>query len=147
MMNNVECHNSVISLIVILICLGACGCGQDPATELTGEGLTAKHMLTDLGLLLQDLAANNRPVPTNQTEMAAHDALWPSVSPGLVNNEIVYQWGGRIDPAGGETVLAYEKKAPSEGGWVLMQDGTVKQITADEFKAAPKAPTAAKAKR
>jgi hypothetical protein len=64
-----------------------------------------------------------------------------------VNNEIVYQWGARIDPAGGETVLAYEKKAPSEGGWVLMQDGTVKQITADEFKAAPKAPTAAKAKR
>jgi hypothetical protein len=36
-------------------------------------------------------------------------------------------------------VVAYEKKVPTEGGHVLLQDGTVKQMTAAEFQSAPKA--------
>jgi hypothetical protein len=28
---------------------------------------------------------------------------------------------------------------PAEGGWVLLQNGTVKEMTAAEFAAAPKA--------
>jgi hypothetical protein len=36
-------------------------------------------------------------------------------------------------------VLAYETEVPEKGGAVLMQDGTVKTMTADEFKSAPKA--------
>jgi hypothetical protein len=37
------------------------------------------------------------------------------------------------------TVLAYEKDAPTRGGVVLMGDGSVKTLTADEFAKAPKA--------
>ncbi len=39
-----------------------------------------------------------------------------------------------------DAVLAYRKTVPEQGGQVLMQDGwTIKSMTADEFKAAPKA--------
>jgi hypothetical protein len=37
------------------------------------------------------------------------------------------------------TVLAYEKDAPEKGGLVLFGDGSVKKLSADEFKKAPKA--------
>jgi hypothetical protein len=39
----------------------------------------------------------------------------------------------------GNTVLGYEKEVPTEGGSVLMADGTVRQMTAQEFEAALKA--------
>ena len=34
------------------------------------------------------------------------------------------------------TVLAYEKDVPTKGGYVLMGDATVKNMTADDFKKA-----------
>jgi hypothetical protein len=39
----------------------------------------------------------------------------------------------------GDIVLAYEKKVPQEGGKVLMLNRTIKTMTADAFKSAPKA--------
>ena len=36
-------------------------------------------------------------------------------------------------------IVAHEKNAPAEGGYVLLQDGSVKTMTAAEFAAAPKA--------
>ncbi len=35
-------------------------------------------------------------------------------------------------------VLAYQKQVPENGGYVLMLNRTIKQMTADEFKAAPR---------
>jgi hypothetical protein len=50
-------------------------------------------------------------------------------------------WGANPDlmrdPA--DTVLAYETAAPASGGWVVMADGSVKQLSAAEFQAARKA--------
>ncbi|MBN9518530.1 hypothetical protein J0H58_08430 [bacterium] len=67
--------------------------------------------------------------------------------PGAVNGyaalrdgACVMYWGGSLPgPNAGSTVLAYEKSVPEKGGLALFQNGTVKQVTADEFKAAPKA--------
>ncbi len=44
------------------------------------------------------------------------------------------------DPGHAESseVLAYEKQVPETGGYVLLLNRTIKQMTADEFKAAPK---------
>ncbi len=49
-------------------------------------------------------------------------------------------WGvGLSDSAeAASTVLAYQKDVPEQGGEVLMQNGTAKKMTADEFKAAAK---------
>jgi hypothetical protein len=63
-------------------------------------------------------------------------------SMALQNGDLVAVWNApkATDPAEAATrVLAYQKKTPKEGGKVLMQDGTVKEMTAVEFAAAPKA--------
>jgi hypothetical protein len=46
---------------------------------------------------------------------------------------------GEGDAGKEEAVVAYEKTVPASGGYVLLSAGTVKQMTPDEFKAAPKA--------
>jgi hypothetical protein len=58
----------------------------------------------------------------------------------LRDGGLVILWGGAVPSAGaGARVLAYEKDAPQQGGYVLFQDGTVKHLSAAEFQAAPKA--------
>ena len=43
------------------------------------------------------------------------------------------------DLPGNEAVVAYEKNAPTQGGYVLLSAGTVKKVSAAEFASAPKA--------
>jgi hypothetical protein len=126
-----------IALVVLVAAWGAAGCGEKSGP--TGRGLTTKDMLIDLKLLLDELAANNRPIPTKLAGMEVYEPLRPSVYVGLLNKEIEYQWGAQINSSGSGSILAYEKKAPQDGGWVLMQDGNLKEMTASEFNAAPKA--------
>jgi hypothetical protein len=57
----------------------------------------------------------------------------------LENKDIVFIFGlGLRDMTEGtsNTVLAYEKDAATKGGAVLFGDGSVKKLTADEFKKA-----------
>jgi hypothetical protein len=63
----------------------------------------------------------------------------PNAIQMIKSGELVVQWGAPLSPAG-DAVLAYLKSVPDQGGSVLMADGdTIKTMTADEFKAAPKA--------
>ena len=64
--------------------------------------------------------------------------MLPTAGPMLREGTLVYLWGATY-AADIEKVAAHEKKVPAEGGWVLLQSGTVREMTADEFKAAPKA--------
>ena len=60
----------------------------------------------------------------------------------LKSGDLVVQWGAPLSAEGAssDTVLAYVKTVPEQGGYVLMQDGkSIKKMTADEFKNAPKA--------
>jgi hypothetical protein len=56
----------------------------------------------------------------------------------LKNGQYVAVWGVDVYGKDGGTVLAYEKNADKEGGAVLMANGTIKQMTADELQAALK---------
>ena len=67
---------------------------------------------------------------------------YPGAVEMLRSGQLVVQWGAPLTPEGESTdaVLAYVKAVPEQGGQVLLQDGrTIKTMTADEFKAAPKA--------
>ena len=60
----------------------------------------------------------------------------------IKSGELVVQWGAPLSPQGepADAVLAYGKTVPEQGGPVLLQDGwAIKSMTADEFRAAPKA--------
>ncbi len=59
---------------------------------------------------------------------------------GLLNNkDIVFIYGVKLlemTDGSSNTVLAYEKDAPTKGGAVLYGDGSVRKMSADEFKKA-----------
>ncbi|WP_435015750.1 hypothetical protein TA3x_003301 [Tundrisphaera sp. TA3] len=62
------------------------------------------------------------------------------------NGNIIVQWGATLpdikEEPGQSTapeILAYGKDVPEKGGYVLHLDRTVTKMTAEEFKAAPKA--------
>ncbi len=120
----------------VVTALALAGCGGDSKQVAVDE--VRKTELTELGDLLKMLAGEGKRPPARLADLAELEPFLPTAGAGLRNGEIVYLWGaGFVD--GGTAVVAYEKKAPAEGGWVLLQNGTTKTMTADEFKAAPKA--------
>ena len=49
-------------------------------------------------------------------------------------------WGVKVrDGASGSNVVAYEKDTATKGGVVLLENGELKKLSAEEFQAAPKA--------
>ena len=81
------------------------------------------------------------PLPRKPEDFNEYIDSMPSALERIKQGDFVVAWGvGRSTAAGaGQQILVYEKKAPAEGGAVLFRDGTVKQMTAEEFSAAPKA--------
>jgi hypothetical protein len=117
------------------------GCrGQSNRAAQTG-GPKPNDGLADLRELLKEAAASKSPLPKNVADLEPHEGPHPAATAFLQNGSIVYLWGSgiRSDPGADSTVIAYEAQAASQGGWVLLQDGSIKQMTADEFKAAKKA--------
>jgi hypothetical protein len=66
----------------------------------------------------------------------AYSEVSPLAFNGIKDGKYVVVWNVSDQSSG--TVLAYEKDAPEKGGNVLMADGTVKTMNADDLKAAIK---------
>ena len=66
-------------------------------------------------------------------------SIEPAASPiaAVADGEVTVYWGAALGQ--GQSIVAYEKNAPTAGGWVLLQDRTVKQLSAEEFQSAAKA--------
>ena len=75
--------------------------------------------------------------PGQQQDLKPYARGFPAASTALQKGEIVVRWGANHGKGTG--VLAYEKDTPTSGGWVLLQDYKIVQMTAAEFAAAPKA--------
>ncbi|MEO2092212.1 MAG: hypothetical protein ABGY75_22375, partial [Gemmataceae bacterium] len=117
------------------VAAAAVGCGG------SGELQTAdqeKAALEDFAQFLKNLPAEGKKPPTRMGEFEPLEPMAPMASESLRNGKMVYLWGAGLAD-GSTAVVAYEKKAETDGGWALLQDGSVKQMTAAEFKAAPKA--------
>jgi hypothetical protein len=116
------------------------GCGSSNQAPKEGGGTPkAKEGLVDIVEMLKYLETNKQKPPTKLADIAPIDPIFPGAFIVLSNKTVEFVWGAGLDANGGANVLAYEKIVETEGGWVLMQDGTVKQMKPDEFKAAPKA--------
>ncbi len=86
------------------------------------------------------LSEKNRP-PTSIRDLQHLEPAYAVGYQALLQGQCVAYWNvnPKDRPNAGETILAYEKDAPKQGGYVLLLDGKVKSMTAEEFKAAPKA--------
>lgn len=122
------------SAIVLMAAAVACGCGGGDQLKTADQ---EKAALEDFAQFLKALPAEGKKPPSKMSEFEPLEPMAPMASESLRNGNVVYVWGAGL--GGGSAVVAYEKKAELEGGWVLVQDGTVRRMSADEFKAAPKA--------
>jgi hypothetical protein len=63
-----------------------------------------------------------------------YEGVYPAAIDAVKKGKYAVVWN--VNDKGSGTVLAYEKDAPTQGGRVLMADGSVRTMSADEFKAA-----------
>lgn len=85
-------------------------------------------------------ADNKGKAPAKAANLAKYETGFPSGYTNVRDGVIVVYWGAALADGVTDKVIAYEKGTPDSGGYVLMQDGiTTKKMTAEEFKAAPKA--------
>jgi hypothetical protein len=133
-------HRVCVALVFGLL-LGSAAGGCGGAGNTTALDSTGKQMLEEIGEMLKTVQADRTRPPARVAELGSVEPMLPVSAQALRSGEIVYFWGAGLStgPNASSTVIAHEKKVPSEGGWALMQDGTVKQMTAEEFKAAPQA--------
>jgi hypothetical protein len=121
---------------LLLAWLGGCGGPDRPPFDPTGQ-----HKMEEIGHMLVVVREDGQRPPAQLADLDRLEPLVPLSVQELRSGDVVYFWGAGLSTEGNasSTVLAHEKKVPSEGGWVLMQDGSVRQMTSDEFQAAPKA--------
>lgn len=135
-----------LALCLAALTAGLAGCASD--NRPTGDGNpTRGDELREVGALAAAHAAKGKKAAPTPAELAGYEATFPVAVRALKAGDVLVVWGAKpaeegavaAGQAGAGGVLAYEKKAETGGGSVLFQDGTVKAMTADEFKAAPKA--------
>lgn len=98
------------------------------------------EVLTDVAGLLRDYTAQYNKGPAKLTDTAKNEPLYSRGYRAVKSGEVIVVWGAPMPAEGGGTgVIAYEKKAETEGGIVLLQNGELQEMTAEEFRAAPKA--------
>lgn len=123
-----------------LLVAGCGGKGESGGGASGGGGTpSGKEALASLSDLLKDFDARKAKPPARMADVEAVEPVFPGAFIGLSRQDIVYAWGSGLNAGSAGTVIAHEKTADSAGGWVLLQNGDVKQMTADEFKSAPKA--------
>jgi hypothetical protein len=115
------------------------GCGDSPEIKPMPPDETGLKQFAEL---YRNYTKKNRRGPKSLKELNVKGQGSPDAVEMLKSGQLVVHWGAPLTPEGGATdaVLAYVKTVPEQGGPVLLQDGrTIKTMTADEFKAAPKA--------
>jgi hypothetical protein len=132
----------IFILTLLLAPLSGCGSSSGlPAADPSEEAA-----LQQVGEMLRDfqLTAGSPPQSLKQLQSNAGASLGGFER--LKSSGIVVVWGAalpdtREEPGGSpaDDVLAYGKDVPEKGGAVLLLNRTVRRMTADEFKAAPKA--------
>lgn len=123
-----------------MLCLVGCDPGgrTDPPVDATASDF----LLTEVASLYEMNTLNKGKPPRRAGDLKQYSAAFPMGYIAITGGDVVAFWGVAPlqSPEAASTVLAYEKKAPDQGGAVLMLDGkTVKTLTAEEFQAAPKA--------
>ena len=113
------------------------GCSNTATPAAPAESLTPES-LADIKDLVTKFQLQKKRPPNSVEEFGSLEPAFPSGVGCVRSGQCVYVWGTGLQPSS-QAVLAYGKDAAASGGHVLLQDGTVKSMTAAEFAAAPKA--------
>lgn len=122
------------SIVILSLLLPACAGTPTPQTTPPPDPTDA---LKELGEVYKYRASLKQPPPARLDDLSEHQAVLANAWPLVEGGDVVVVWKAGYSPASTD-VLAYEKAAAAAGGKVLLRNGAVKQLTADEFRAAKK---------
>lgn len=135
-------HSGPILLVFLGVALTGCG----DSTQKEDIPQLESSSVQEVGTLYRMSMTDQHKPPTKVSDFARYREMAPSGYNGVKAGTIDVVWGVELTDLAEEDskdspdeVLAYEKKVPTEGGAVLMKNRTVRRMTAEEFKAAPKA--------
>jgi len=137
---------AVATILAVTLSLAA-GCGGSAAVAEADKSMEAQG-LRNLGAMYRVASDSLSRPPKTIAELRKAEAQVPGGFSDIGETNVAIYLGVAMLPASGgpadgtsETVLAYDRMAPHQGGYVLLIDGAVKKLTAAEFKAAKKAGT------
>ena len=128
------------ALLLGALALALPGCGRQKSTEVTPEAVRRLELEEIRDMYKFYVSENHRP-PTQLAQFKRYtNGFWNGFQ-ALQSGTCVLCWGTELPEAGGSAgVLAYEKDAPTRGGAVLLTDGTIRTMTAQEFQASAPRP-------
>lgn len=117
------------------------GCAAEKTERSQPSGPTVADGLANLRDLFTQAAAGKTTLPKSVGEFAAVEPFYPVAGPFVLSGGISCAWGASLKQGSDAAarLLAWETTAAKDGGWAMFQDGTIRRLTADEFKAAAKA--------
>ena len=132
----------LISLVLVIPYAFVSGCGGSSTGGKDMKNTTgspaAKDGLMDLSLLLTEIKAAKGKMPSSANDFAQHDIAHPAAGVTAVNGTIVYLVGATVDAKDTSgKLVAMQKDADKSGGWVLLSNGEVKDLSAAEVTALP----------
>jgi hypothetical protein len=128
------------------------GCGRFRPiqnAQVAQDAEAAEPDLDDLETIAEaykDFVEEHSSGPKDQAALFEYLEEETTAQEALKTGQIVFHYGitrERVPRGIAATVVAYEAKVPQEGGRVIMGDGEIRTVTAQEFKELPQ-PTPAK---
>jgi len=117
----------------MFILLGCAGCASEAIVD---EPI--RQGMEDFREFLKYLPTDGKKPPRKLSEFIPLEPIAPVAAEYVINGQLVYVWGSDL-VEGGNRIVAYEKGVETNGGWVLIENGEVKKMTAEEFKSSSKA--------
>ncbi len=130
--------------VVGLACLAA-GCGG-ASRPITPENPIEGIVLEQVAEAYRSYCLFQGGPPSQLADLEKLKKANPAGIDALKKGDITLFWGAKLPDTGEEPgsvaapeILAYQKQVPEQGGYVLQLDRRIRKVTAEEFKAAPKA--------
>ncbi|AMV35963.1 hypothetical protein [Planctomyces sp. SH-PL62] len=115
--------------------LGGCDGAPAPRTEAPSAEVLS---IEEVGQILRMYKKSGQGAPKTIKDVIPLANGYPFAVESLRKGDVVLYWGAAFDPDDSKTVLAYHKDVPTQGGEVLLRDGSAIKMTAEEFQSAPK---------
>jgi len=131
-------------LATLILPIGLVAGCSEPASVTVTEANHDEIALSDVGQMFRQYTFNNHKPPTKVADFAPLEAVNPIGLKALQDGDIIARSGvviqdfeeGPATKDSPDEVIAYAKEVPTSGGPVLMHNRTIRQMTAEEFKAA-----------
>src|SRR5262245_14604222 len=134
--DSISMYRAFFAAIWVGAVLTLIGC-RGPSDATNALDMSNKARLYELSELWSMAQIDLNHPPAKLQELAKYNRAGGFAYRAVADGELVVFWGVKLGE--GQAIFAYEKNAPTAGGWVLLQDRTVKHLTAQEFQTTAKA--------